>query len=520
MILHHSHIKIDVSTDSVLEHTLRSLLEKFEDNKSLEVFGFASGSSIPEKYYEPIAKLLKSNTSLRILVLPESADKSWRGEQQTFFAGHVRLSRGDPGHDVPQLYQNAQADRERPTTKGEGRPRNNFDVYFHNGCHLGTINAAVSQPGTVIKEASLFGGKTLSSMAAAEDWQDMCERMGVELGDLEELGLHGCMIGPVSPLAHLKVTEKLRALTIAESVSHWNIIDGNGLPEVMEGFSINDLLAKVQAVHTKTQGTGMYRFVYRQYTRNGLPNHASDRLSSDVLRNFVRHSSDWRVLCIVHNQAYDGKMQDSARTTLEYAGLRFANQDFSRHEVLRFAQASPKLRWLGINVHLFTSTVNEHRLPQKFTEDVTWRLSALHTLRKLEVLCIYADWPGRPGRVENNPALDEAVTKVAKVLVKQKNPIKYIHVVIRNLHVDPGNWHKVHPALTYAVHETSPVTTSRVDSMPDAVYEDLETMGGGKRRWMKEHVRDVLGHLHVTKQDIREREVARAERLASAAWST
>ncbi|KAF2438826.1 hypothetical protein P171DRAFT_525924 [Karstenula rhodostoma CBS 690.94] len=520
LILHHNHVDVDFPADWILKHTLRDLLDIFEDSNSLEVFGFNSASSITDNYYELIARLLKSNISLRILILPENIDKDWRSEVETLFAAHIRLRRGDPEPNKPQSYGGAQADRKRPTTKGEGRGRKNFDVYFHNGCDIDTIKVALSQPGNIVEEANIFGGLTMTSEAAVEDWQDMCERMGMDTEELKELGLYSCMVGPVSPLANLKVSRKLGALTIVNSISRWDIVDAVELPEEMKKFSTEELLAKIEQVHSQNKDSGMYKFVYRQNIRNGTANNPNDPISNEKLKRFIRHSSQWRILCIQHNLPYDGKMSDFARATLEYGSFRFANQEFTSPDIRHFAVGSPNLRWLGLNLNMFTRVVREPELPTEFADYIMDKVSPMRTLRKLEVLCVYTAWPGRGCWLDkdNNLRIDKAIAELARELVKQKKPLKYIHLVVRDVDVDADNWHKVRAAITYSVHKTSPAATvSRLDTLPNSVYEDLETMGGGTRRWMKQLVRDVLGHLYVNKEGIQERDAARAQRKAGRA---
>ncbi|KAL1613186.1 hypothetical protein SLS60_001418 [Paraconiothyrium brasiliense] len=524
LILHHSHGDPDLPMKCLLEETLRDLLEIFHDSESLEVFGFTNASSIPNEFYAQIVKLLKSEISLRLLVLPENVKKDWQNDTESLFGAHVRVRRGGPEQTTQGFYSGAQRVREHPTTKGEGRGRKYFDIYFHNACDLGTIKAALTQPGSTVEEANIFGPRAMTSEAAVEDWQVMCDRMGLKTEDLNELGLHECLLGPVSPLANLKLSEKLGALSIVNSVSSWSMLDTieAGLPEEMDSFSTNTLLAKLREMHANDPSTGMYKFIYRQNLRNGTAEAPNDPLSNETLKSFIKHSPRWRVLCIQHNLTYDGSMADFARPTLEYAAFRFANQQFRATEVKQFADGSRNLLWLGLYINAFTRVLEEHKLPTTFEQDIEHIARSMRTMRKLRVLCVYAQPDQNGSWLKHNPLIDRAITALARQCVKKNLPLDYIHLVVRRVDYDESRWHKIPAAITYIINRSVPVFKSghkdvsavRIDTLPESVNEDLETMGGGKRRTMRHILRDTMDHLHVTPEDMQKRDAARARREA------
>lgn len=361
---HHGRVKPDCSADIALDTTLKDLLSVVDGSRSLQIFGFTSDLSITDGFYEHIIKLPRSNISLRLLVLPEYAHKDWRCQTESFFGLHVRVRRGGGTQETSTSYRGAQAERERPITKGDGHERKYLDVYCHQGCDLGTIEAALRRPENNVDEANIYGPSSNRLQAAVEEWQAMCERMGLKIENLKELGLYECMLGPISPLANLKLSANLGAISIVNSVSDWDIpdtVDRNLLAEMGE-FSTEELLRRLASVHANNTTAGMYRFVYRQNIRNGTSDNPNDPISNEALKSFIEQFPEWRILCIQHNTPYDGSLVDFARPTLEYASFRFADQQFSERDIKYFADRSPNLKWLGINVHEFTRCLEEGKL--------------------------------------------------------------------------------------------------------------------------------------------------------------
>lgn len=145
---------------------------------------------------------------------------------------------------------------------------------------------------------------------------------------------------------------------------------------------------------------------------------------------------------------------------------------------------------------------------------------------KLRVLCVFVEQPQRGKTQKYTHVLDEATEKLATLFNKKKIHLEYIHVVMRQLDYDSKRWFRVRPAITYTVNHVShtantsrqiSITVTRTDDLPNAVYEDLETMGGGKRRTLRHLLKDTLDHLYVTEAEMQERDAARVLRASARA---
>ncbi|KAJ4358677.1 uncharacterized protein N0V89_003261 [Didymosphaeria variabile] len=93
LILHHSHGDPDLPTECLLKETFRDLPDIFHASESHEVFGFTNASSISNEFYGQTVKLLESEISLRLLVLPENIKKDWWNDTESFCPKSTRKHR-------------------------------------------------------------------------------------------------------------------------------------------------------------------------------------------------------------------------------------------------------------------------------------------------------------------------------------------------------------------------------------------------------------------------------------------
>jgi len=103
IILHHRHDGLDYPTECALDATLCDLLKIFDGSESLEVFGFTSASSVSDRFYEHVIRLLSSHVSLRVLLIPKHVDREWRYDTDSIFDAHVRVRRDDPDTEAQHL---------------------------------------------------------------------------------------------------------------------------------------------------------------------------------------------------------------------------------------------------------------------------------------------------------------------------------------------------------------------------------------------------------------------------------
>lgn len=151
-------------------------------------------------------------------------------------------------------------------------------------------------------------------------------------------------------------------------------------------------------------------------------------------------------------------------------------------------------------------------------------------MKKLRVLCLFANAPRGGHKSQSDHILDEAVKAVADVAVRYGVHIKFIHLILRNIDsVELG------AAISYRIGRTESkpgpnsthleqvipnftvkATVSRVESLPHQDYEDLEAMGGGNRFDMRSTLADTLGHLYVTQEEMMKRLLGRIFRVDKA----
>lgn len=355
--------------------TFLQIGEAISRTARLEVFGFTDRSCFQFHYVALFTKHLLGHCRLRILLLPHwklwwdrDNPSSYYTDRSTVLDFQFRIRRGDaPMKQYVDLVP--QTVRENIYTAPNGRKY--LDLYAFQGSDPDAIKNAIDHPDNTLQEVSIFGISVNHHHndrgASTVKMNTICDDMGLKFENVEGLHLYQCMLGPVSPFADIKISDRLRSLSIINNTS--NTYGVNALEPLRPGgfkqFSTVKLLERVAEAHENSSMPKPHRFIYQQHfsDRTGTIGFPDDPLPNEALRSFIGISDTWEVLCVHHDQEYDGSLLDFASESLVYCSLYMGTRRYKNHELCAFAEMSPNIQWFGIYYPAFTHLIETERLP-------------------------------------------------------------------------------------------------------------------------------------------------------------
>lgn len=365
-------------TDAIIS-TYQQIADLSRNTSRLEVFGFTDRSNFSFYAVRLFTKFLLGSARLRILLLPHR--KLWENwdypswyfkDHSTILDFQLRIRRGDaPMKQYVDLVP--QTVRENVYAAPNGRKY--LDLYAFQGSDPDAIKTAINQPGNTLEEVSIFGIPRASYQnngASTVRMNTLCDNMGLKFENLEGLHFYQCQFGPVSSFADIKISDRLRSLSIINNCSKMyevKVLEHHRPGEFKE-FSTVKLLERVAAAHEGSSMPKPNRFIYRQHFSNcnGSVDDPHDPLPNEALRSFISISDTWEVLCVHHDQEYDGSLLDFASESLVYCSLYMGTRRYKNHELSAFAEMSPNIQWFGIYYPAFTHVIENERLPDNVDE--------------------------------------------------------------------------------------------------------------------------------------------------------
>ena len=345
---------------------MRDVFHLLKDSSQLEVFGFTTSSRLSHDDYDAFVKILESNIRPRILLLPhENLERGSDPLTQMAFSAQFHVRRGgelveeDPDTVCRRV-------RERPNVTLNHRKF--LDVYAPEGTDLKITRAAIEQSLNTVEEVTIFGSRYVSEggsqplMTIPREMEQVCGSIGLDFESLRGLHLHHCMLGPISSFSGTKVSDKLRSITIVNSVIQPDLVNdlSGGYPGEMKPCSTGILLGRIEDAHAGKPGPKPNRFIYRQYTKHGNEEDRLDPLTDAQLQKFISISKEWKVLCFHRDIPFEGSITSFAFKTLVYASFRFGIHEQPLDELTVFGELAPNLQWLGVNYNEFTHIIEHH----------------------------------------------------------------------------------------------------------------------------------------------------------------